>query len=77
MSEPVKQNVLDVIESAGAWLKADDSITLATVVDTWGSAPVPIGGQMLVGKDGKADAATKLETDYLAQILLPSIKAQD
>ena len=31
----------------------------------------------LVGKDGKADAATKLETDHLAQILLPSIKAQD
>lgn len=31
----------------------------------------------LVGKDGKANAATKLETDYLAQILLPSIKAQD
>ena len=32
---------------------------------------------VLVGKDGKADAATNLETDYLAQILLPSIKAQD
>lgn len=32
---------------------------------------------VLVGKDGKADTATKLETDYLAQILLPSIKAQD
>lgn len=32
---------------------------------------------VLVSKDGKADAATKLETDYLAQILLPSIKAQD
>lgn len=32
---------------------------------------------VLVGKDGKADATTKLETDYLAQILLPSIKAQD
>ena len=31
----------------------------------------------LAGKDGRADAATKLETDYLAQILLPSIKAQD
>ena len=53
MSEPVKQNVLDVIESAGAWLKADQAIMLATVVDTWGSAPVPIGGQMLVGRDGK------------------------
>ena len=32
---------------------------------------------VLVGKDGKADAATKLETDYLAQVLMPSIKAQD
>ena len=32
---------------------------------------------VLVGKNGKADAATQLETDYLAQILLPSIKAQD
>ena len=32
---------------------------------------------VLVGKDGNTDAATKLETDYLAQILLPSIKAQD
>lgn len=53
MSEPIKQNVLDVIESAGSWLKSDDAITLATVVHTWGSAPVPIGGQMLVGRDGK------------------------
>ena len=32
---------------------------------------------VLVGKDGNADSATKLETDHLAQILLPSIKAQD
>lgn len=32
---------------------------------------------VLVGKDGNADSATKLETDYLAQILMPSIKAQD
>jgi xanthine dehydrogenase accessory factor len=44
---------LDVIASAGEWLQEDDAIALATVVDTWGSAPVPVGGQMLVGKDGK------------------------
>ena len=31
----------------------------------------------LVGKSGKADKATKLETDYLAQVLLPSIKAEN
>ena len=32
---------------------------------------------VLGGKDGNADSATKLETDYLAQILMPSITAQD
>lgn len=31
----------------------------------------------LVGKDGKSDKATKLEKDYLAQTLLPSIKAEN
>lgn len=51
--EPVKQNVLDVIGSAGQWLKGEDAIALATVIDTWGSAPVPVGGQMLVSADGK------------------------
>jgi xanthine dehydrogenase accessory factor len=44
---------LDIIGSAGEWLKEDEAVALATVVHTWGSAPVPVGGQMLVGKDGK------------------------
>lgn len=44
---------LDIIGSAGEWLMQDDAVALATVVNTWGSAPVPVGGQMLVGKDGK------------------------
>ena len=26
---------------------------MATVVDTWGSAPVPVGGQMAVAADGR------------------------
>ena len=41
------------------------------------ATPIARSRMYLVGKDGKADAATKLETDYLAQILMPSIKAQD
>lgn len=70
MSEPVKQNVLDVIDSASTWLKSDDAVALATVVDTWGSSPVPIGGQMLVGKDGKFLGSVSggcVEADIIAE----------
>ena len=48
-----QQSILDVIGSAGAWLARDPAVALATVVDTWGSAPVPIGGQMVIGAGGK------------------------
>lgn len=51
--QAAQTQMLDIIASAGEWLKEDDVVALATVVDTWGSAPVPIGGQMLVGKSGK------------------------
>ncbi|KAB2846287.1 MAG: XdhC family protein, partial [Hyphomicrobiaceae bacterium] len=51
--QPPQTQTLDIIGSAGEWLKQDEAVALATVVDTWGSAPVPVGGQMLVGKDGK------------------------
>ncbi|MEZ5855004.1 MAG: XdhC family protein [Hyphomicrobiaceae bacterium] len=42
-----------VLEAARDWLDQDGTVAIATVVDTWGSAPVPIGGQMAVAKDGR------------------------
>lgn len=39
-------------ETASAWLKRDGVVALATVVGTWGSAPVPVGGQMAISRDG-------------------------
>lgn len=44
---------LDVLRAARAWLQRDGRVALATVVDTWGSAPVPVGGQMAVAEDGR------------------------
>lgn len=38
----------DIPETAQRWLAAHGRIALATVVDTWGSAPVPIGSQMVI-----------------------------
>lgn len=43
----------DPLAAARDWLKRDGRIAMATVVDTWGSSPVPVGGQMAVAADGQ------------------------
>ncbi|MEQ1611760.1 MAG: XdhC family protein [Hyphomicrobiaceae bacterium] len=55
MSEPggvVTPKVeVDTLRAAREWLLRDGHVALATVVDTWGSAPVPVGGQMAIAAD--------------------------
>lgn len=41
----------DAIDNARDWLATGDSVALATVVGTWGSSPVPAGGQMAIATD--------------------------
>ena len=36
------------IEIACEHVAAGQTVAIATVVDTWGSAPVPVGGQLVV-----------------------------
>ncbi len=43
---------VNVLTAARNWLARDGRVAIATVVDTWGSAPVPVGGQMAVAADG-------------------------
>ena len=61
MSEPpasVSQaHTHDVLEAARTWLAKDGRIALATVVGTWGSSPVGVGGQMVVSQDGKFEGS--------------------
>ncbi len=56
MSEPGVIVTPDVetgtLRAARAWLLRDGHVALATVIDTWGSAPVPVGGQMAIAADG-------------------------
>ena len=47
----------DVLETARSWLDQEGRIAMATVVGTWGSAPVPIGGQMVVAHDGRFEGS--------------------
>ena len=45
----------DILNTAQLWLAEGRDVALATVVETWGSAPVPSGSQLLV--DGQTNFA--------------------
>ena len=41
-----------ILQQASDWLKAGRKVAIATVVETWGSAPQPIGSQLVIDSDG-------------------------
>jgi xanthine/CO dehydrogenase XdhC/CoxF family maturation factor len=60
----------DVLQIASEWLGQGRKVALATVVETWGSAPQPVGSQLLVDGDGNFMGAVSggcVEGDVIAQ----------
>src|SRR5258706_3316959 len=43
----------EVLAELSEWTKAGEDIALATVVETWGSSPRPLGSKMVVTRSGK------------------------
>jgi xanthine/CO dehydrogenase XdhC/CoxF family maturation factor len=43
---------LTVLDQAAQWLKDGRQVALATVIETWGSAPQPVGSQLAIDSDG-------------------------
>ncbi|MBC8035767.1 MAG: XdhC family protein [Rhizobiales bacterium] len=41
-----------ILEQAAGWLKSGRRVAIATVVETWGSAPQPIGSQLVIDGEG-------------------------
>ena len=41
-----------ILEEAKDWLATKQEVVLATVIQTWGSSPRPIGSRMIVNKKG-------------------------
>jgi len=41
-----------VLDQAARWLKDGRQVALATVIETWGSAPQPVGSQLAIDADG-------------------------
>src|SRR5205807_10600605 len=48
--EPPMREVMDEVRE---WTAAGDRVAVATVVETWGSSPRPLGSKMVVSASGK------------------------
>jgi len=51
-SQALSVDASEVLEMAAAWRAAGRRVAIATVVDTWGSSPRPVGSQLLVDEQG-------------------------
>ncbi len=49
MNKTFKETIL---EEANSWIKSNQKVVLATVVQTWGSSPRQIGSRMIVNEKG-------------------------
>jgi xanthine/CO dehydrogenase XdhC/CoxF family maturation factor len=53
----LKENVMlvrdeDILKTAEEWRKSGRGVALATVVETWGSAPRPVGSNLVIDNEG-------------------------
>lgn len=42
----------DILRQAEAWKRDGRGVAIATVVETWGSAPRPVGSHLVIDADG-------------------------
>ncbi len=42
----------DILREAEAWKRAGRGVAIATVVETWGSAPRPVGSHLVIDEEG-------------------------
>lgn len=43
---------VSVLQTAASWLDDGRKVALATVIETWGSAPQPVGSQLVIDAEG-------------------------
>ena len=41
-----------ILDQAAGWLGEGRKVAIATVIETWGSAPQPVGSQLAIDADG-------------------------
>ena len=61
---------MDVLDTAQSWISQGRKVAIATVIETWGSAPQPVGSQLVVDADGNFEGAVSggcVEGDVITQ----------
>ena len=41
-----------ILKSANSWIESGHKVTIATVIETWGSSPCQVGSKMIVNDKG-------------------------
>ena len=62
---------LSVLKSAVVWLQSGQSVAIATVVQTWGSAPRPVGSWLAIRADGQVAGSVSggcVEDDLIRRV---------
>jgi xanthine/CO dehydrogenase XdhC/CoxF family maturation factor len=63
---------MSILETTSQWLGEGRKVALATVIETWGSAPQPVGSQLVVDSEGHFEGAVSggcVEGDVITQAI--------
>jgi xanthine/CO dehydrogenase XdhC/CoxF family maturation factor len=52
MTESLLARDEDILKAAEEWRKKGRGVALATVIETWGSAPRPVGSHLVIDEEG-------------------------
>ncbi len=69
MTKSLKNTIL---EEAISWIESGQQVTLATVVETWGSSPFQIGSKMIINEKGNFSGSVSggcVETSVITECL--------
>ena len=47
----------NILEQASQWLEQGRKLAIATVIETWGSAPQPVGSQLIIDAKGNFEGS--------------------
>lgn len=57
MNSDLNAAQFDELATAEIWMKAGREVAIATVVETWGSAPRPVGSHLVIDEDGNFEGS--------------------
>jgi xanthine/CO dehydrogenase XdhC/CoxF family maturation factor len=47
----------NILDQASQWLEQGRRLAIATVIETWGSAPQPVGSQLIIDEKGNFEGS--------------------